>query len=47
MIETRKYTDYENAYNVRIVYKLNDGREFEVSSSYDEENLPMEFSKYF
>ena len=47
MIETRKYTDYENAYNVRIVYKLNDGREFVVSSSYDEENLPMEFSKYF
>lgn len=45
IITDKKFTDYNNCINVRVIYKLAD-REFEASCSYDEEKLPEFFKKF-
>ena len=45
IITDRKYTDYNNCVNVRVLYNLGD-HEFEASCSYDYDKLPDYFKKF-
>ncbi len=48
MIESRKFTDYNNRLNISISYRVrNTGHVFEVSCSYDADKIPDVLKKYF